>query len=50
VGYTQYGIIKRHLMKQTSKDRGSADTSRDYEYTDWNEDRHFIEKFLEGLY
>jgi|SRR5215212_1516686 len=49
--YTQYGFIKRHLMKKISKDGGSADTdtSRDYEYTDWNDVRHFAEEFLEGL-
>ena len=37
--YTQYGLIKRHFMKRISKDRVSADTdtSRDYEYTNWND-------------
>jgi len=47
--YTQYGFIKRHFMKKISKDRGSADTdtSRDYEYTDWNDVRHFTEEFLQ---
>jgi menaquinone-dependent protoporphyrinogen oxidase len=49
--YTQYGFIKRHFMKKISRDKGSADTdvSRDYEYTDWNDARHFAEEFLEGL-
>ena len=49
--YTQYGFVKRHLMKKISKDRGSADTdtSRDYEYTNWNDVRHFAEEFLEEL-
>ena len=47
--YTQYGFVKRHLMKKISKDKGSADldTSRDYEYTDWNDVRHFAEEFLQ---
>ena len=47
--YTQYGFVKRHLMKKISKDKGSADTdtSRDYEYTDWNDVRHFGEEFLQ---
>lgn len=49
--YTQYGFVKRHFMKKISKVRGSADTdtSRDYEYTDWNDVRHFAEDFLEKL-
>lgn len=36
-------------MKKISKDKGSADldTSRDYEYTDWNDVRHFAEEFLQ---
>ena len=47
--YAQCGFIKRHLMKKISKDTGSADTdtSRDYEYTDWNDVRHFTEEFLQ---
>jgi menaquinone-dependent protoporphyrinogen oxidase len=49
--YPQYGFVKRHLMKRISKDKGSADTdtSRDYEYTDWNDVRHFTEDFLGEL-
>jgi menaquinone-dependent protoporphyrinogen oxidase len=49
--YTQHGFIKRHFMNKISKDMGSADTdtSRDYEYTDWNDVRHFAEELLEGL-
>jgi menaquinone-dependent protoporphyrinogen oxidase len=45
--YTQYGFVKRHLMKKIAKDKGSADTSRDYAYTDWNDVRHFAEEFLQ---
>jgi len=47
--YTQYGFVKRHLIKKISKDKASADldTSRDYEYTDWNDVRHFAEEFLQ---
>jgi menaquinone-dependent protoporphyrinogen oxidase len=49
--YTQYGFVKRYLMKRISRHKGSADTdtSRDYEYTDWNDVRHFAEEFLEAL-
>ncbi len=47
--YSHYGFIKRRLMKKISKDMGSGDTdtSRDYEYTDWKDVRHFAENFLE---
>jgi len=49
--YSQYGFIKRHMMKRISRDMGNpdTDTSRDYEYTDWNDVRHFAEGFLDGL-
>ena len=49
--YTQYGFIKRHLMKKIPKDMDSADTdaSRDYEYTNWNDVRRFAEESLKGL-
>lgn len=49
--YSQYGFIKRHMMKRISRDMGNpdTDTSRDYEYTDWNDVRHFDEGFLDGL-
>jgi menaquinone-dependent protoporphyrinogen oxidase len=38
-------------MKKISKDMGNADTdtSRNFEYTDWNDVRHFAEEFLEEL-
>lgn len=36
--YTKYGFLKRLLLKQIAKDAtGDVDTSRDYEYTDWDE-------------
>jgi menaquinone-dependent protoporphyrinogen oxidase len=49
--YTQYGFVKCHLMKKISKDMGSADTdtSRNYEYTDWDDVRHFAEDFLQRI-
>jgi len=35
--YTQYGWLKRHVMRAIAKhEGGDLDTSRDYEYTDWN--------------
>jgi menaquinone-dependent protoporphyrinogen oxidase len=47
--YTQYGFIKRYVMKQITRHKGSpdTDTSRDYVYTDWESVKHFAEEFLE---
>jgi menaquinone-dependent protoporphyrinogen IX oxidase len=42
--YSQYGFIKRRMMK-----RKDTVTSRDYEYTDWNEVQRFTEEFLKGF-
>lgn len=44
--YSEYGFITRSLMKSIAKTQtGDTDTSRDYEYTDWNEVRQFTEEF-----
>ena len=47
--YTQYGFIKRHMMKYIARHKGSPDTdiSRDFVYTDWESVKHFAEEFLE---
>src|ERR671910_2587250 len=47
--YTQYGFIKRYVMKKIARHKGSpdTDTSRDYVYTDWESVKHFAEEFLE---
>lgn len=38
LAYTRYGWIKRALMKQIAGRRqGATDTSRDWEYTDWED-------------
>jgi menaquinone-dependent protoporphyrinogen oxidase len=49
--YTQYGFIKRHLMRKIAREKGNpyTDTSRDYVYTEWDGVRHFAEEFLETL-
>ena len=49
--YTQYGFIKRHMMKKIVRDKGvlDTDTSRDYVYTEWDGVKHFVEEFLETL-
>jgi menaquinone-dependent protoporphyrinogen oxidase len=44
--YTRYGWLKRWIMKLiVRKAGGDVDTSRDYEYTDWNDVRAFAEQF-----
>lgn len=49
--YTQYGFIKRLVMKKIASDKGSldTDTSRDYVYTEWDGVKRFAEDFLERL-
>jgi menaquinone-dependent protoporphyrinogen oxidase len=49
--YTQYGFLKRHLMKKIASDKGSldTDTSRDYVYTEWDGVQRFTEDFLVTL-
>ncbi len=45
--YTQYGMIKRFVMQRINRDAGGdADTSRDYEYTDWASVDEFAQEFL----
>jgi len=44
--YTHYNILKRWVMKRIAKAAGGAtDTSRDYDYTDWNDLREFSGEF-----
>jgi len=46
--YTRYGWIKRMMMKRiVAKAGGDTDTTRDYEYTDWNDLRTFSHDFVE---
>lgn len=49
--YTQYGFLKRHMMKKIASDKGSldTDTSQDYVYTEWDGVRRFAEDFLGSL-
>lgn len=47
VKYTQYGFITRLIMKNISRREGSStDTSRDHEYTDWDEVDRFTDEFF----
>ena len=44
--YSKYGFLKRLLMKQLAKRAtGDVDTSRDFEYTDWDEVEAFANDF-----
>jgi menaquinone-dependent protoporphyrinogen oxidase len=44
--YTRYNLVKRWIMKRiVAKGGGDTDTSRDYEYTDWDDLRVFAREF-----
>jgi menaquinone-dependent protoporphyrinogen oxidase len=44
--YTRYGWLKRLMMKRiVAKAGGDTDTTRDFEYTDWNDLRTFARDF-----
>lgn len=48
VRYSAYGFVKRALMKRIVKDAtGDTDTSRDYEYTDWDDVERFATDFVD---
>jgi menaquinone-dependent protoporphyrinogen oxidase len=48
--YSEYGVLKRFLMKRIAKQAGGdTDTSRDYEYTDWDEVEGFASDFGDAL-
>ncbi|MEQ5792474.1 hypothetical protein J4E06_15515 [Muricauda sp. NFXS6] len=44
--YTQYDYFKKLIMRMIAKkEGGSTDTSRDHEYTDWNNVKTFVLNF-----
>ena len=44
--YTRYGWLKKWIMRRmVAKAGGDTDTTRDYEYTDWDELRAFARTF-----
>lgn len=46
--YTRYGWLKRQMVKRiVEKAGGDTDTTRDYEYTDWNDVRDFACEFAQ---
>lgn len=48
--YTKYGFLKRFIMKQISRGSGRpTDTTRDFEFTDWNGVTRFVDRFLQHL-
>jgi menaquinone-dependent protoporphyrinogen oxidase len=45
--YTKYNYFKRLIMRLIAKHQGGdTDTSRDYEYTDWDALTRFVDEFL----
>ena len=47
--YSKYNFVVRFIMKAiATKAGGPVDTSRDYEFTDWNKLDHLIENFVES--
>ncbi|MFA9460649.1 flavodoxin domain-containing protein [Thiohalorhabdus sp. Cl-TMA] len=50
VPYTRYGRLKRWMMRQILRRAGGpTDTSRDWEFTDWEAVRLFGEQFLQAV-
>jgi menaquinone-dependent protoporphyrinogen oxidase len=48
--YTRYNFLIRFVMRQIAKkEGGDTDTSRDYEYTDWNAVERFAVEFVEEV-
>lgn len=44
--YTRYGVIKRWVIRRiVAKNGGITDTTRDVEYTNWNDLREFVRAF-----
>jgi menaquinone-dependent protoporphyrinogen oxidase len=45
--YTKYGFVKKMLVRSIMKKAGGdTDTSRDYEYTNWDNVRLFLDHFI----
>ena len=48
--YTRYGWFKRRMMsKMAALEGGDTDTSRDFEYTDWDAVEHFATDALSSI-
>lgn len=47
IRYTQYDFFKSWILKMIASSKGaSTDTSRDHEFTDWNDLKTFADAFL----
>lgn len=45
--YSKYNFLIKYIMKRiASKNMGETDTSRDYEYTDWEQLRAYVKMLL----
>lgn len=50
VKYTEYNFVTRFIMKMISKrEGGSVDTSRDHDYTNWDDVTRFTEQFVKKI-
>ena len=50
LAYTQYGFLKRHLMRWiATKEGASTDTARDHEFTDWGAVVRFSEQIAADI-
>lgn len=50
VAYTKYGFCTRYMLKWGAKGAGySSDTSRDHEYTNWDQVNKFANDFIETV-
>ena len=48
--YTQYGFLKKFILKRIAKKEGlSTDTTRDHEFTDWDAVRGFALAFSDKI-
>lgn len=48
--YTRYDYFKRLVMKMIARQQGGdVDTSRDFEYTDWNALQRFVDAFVAAV-
>jgi menaquinone-dependent protoporphyrinogen oxidase len=48
--YSKYNLLVRFIMKRIAKrERADTDTSRDYEYTDWNSLDRVVEEFAANI-
>jgi menaquinone-dependent protoporphyrinogen oxidase len=50
ISYSHYNFLVRFIMKQIAKkEGGGTDTSRDYEYTDWDALDAFVKEFAQKI-